>query len=84
MGGKVGAQKVQEDLVKQNRILERRIKALEMALKAERHGSLGYSDGRAKNSGKENVEDMPSEKSASPAPSTPSQLENGISFLTLD
>jgi hypothetical protein len=32
---------VQEDLLKQNRLLERRIKALEIALKAER-----YSNGK--------------------------------------
>jgi len=37
MGTKVGTQKVQDDLMRQNRILERRIKALEFALKAERY-----------------------------------------------
>jgi hypothetical protein len=39
MGTKVGTQKVQEDLLRQNRMLERRIKALEIALKAERYDS---------------------------------------------
>jgi hypothetical protein len=38
MGVKVGTEKVQEDLVRQNKILERRIRALEFALKAERWG----------------------------------------------
>ena len=37
MGTKVGTQKVQDDLMRQNRILERKIKALEIALKAERY-----------------------------------------------
>lgn len=37
MGTKVGTQKVQDDLMRQNRILERKIKALEFALKAERY-----------------------------------------------
>ena len=36
IGTKAGNQKVHEDLIRQNRILERRIKALEQALKAER------------------------------------------------
>jgi hypothetical protein len=36
MGTKVGTQKVQDDLLRQNKLLERRIKALEMALKSER------------------------------------------------
>ena len=39
MGTKVGTQKVQDDLMRQNRILERKIKALEFALKAERYES---------------------------------------------
>jgi hypothetical protein len=36
MGTKFGRQKIQDDLMKQNRLLERRIKVLELALKAER------------------------------------------------
>lgn len=41
MGTKVGTQKVQDDLLRQNKLLERRIKALEMALKSERSGQSG-------------------------------------------
>ena len=80
MGSKVGAQKVQEDLTKQNRMLERRIKALEMALKAERYTTGNRSNIRAKNSGKETLDESPREKSASPAPSMASEVENGSSL----
>jgi hypothetical protein len=41
MGTKVGTQKVQDDLLRQNKLLERRIKALEMALKSERSVKSG-------------------------------------------
>src|SRR5437762_13365779 len=78
METKVGTQKVQDDLMRQNRILERRIKALEFALKAERYQKkrktrLIY---RAKNSGKEITEEINDVK-GSPTPSTTSQgIEN--------
>jgi hypothetical protein len=37
MGTKIGTQKVQEQLMRQNKILERRILVLESALRAERY-----------------------------------------------
>ena len=79
MGTKVGTQKVQDDLMRQNRILERRIKALEFALKAERYlKNIPYNRliYRAKNSGKEITEEINDVK-GSPTPSTTSQgIEN--------
>lgn len=78
MGTKVGTQKVQDDLMRQNRILERRIKALEFALKAERFLHYGDNiDCRAKNSGKEVAEES-NDVQESPTPSSTSQaIENG-------
>ena len=58
MGTKIGTQKVQEDLMRQNKILERRIKILESALKAERYYEFRKAiDVSAKNSGKEVEQD---------------------------
>jgi len=81
MGSKVGTQKVQDDLMRQNRILERKIKALEFALKAERYRHIDRrgSDFRAKNSGKEVSKETPDEVGTSPTPSTTSQAIEGSS-----
>lgn len=82
-GAKVGTQKVQEDLMRQNRILERKIKALEFALKAERFDckSERMSDVRAKTTKKEAPEEAADEAGGSPAPSTNSQQVENCSML---
>ena len=81
MGTKVGTQKVQDDLMRQNRILERKIKALEFALKAERYNNTRESlIFRAKNSGQEikEIKEEVDDVKGSPTPSTTSQpIENG-------
>ena len=68
MGTDYGTQRVQDDLNRRNRILERRIKVLEFALRTERsltHTGCGI-DCRAKNSGQELPEEKEEKQELSP------------------
>jgi len=68
MGTDYGTQRVQDDLTRRNRILERRIKVLEFALKTERFGKhwINVIDRRAKNSGQELPEEKEEKEELSP------------------
>ena len=81
MGTKVGTQKAQDDLLRQNRMLERRIKALEMALKAERYAitQIVALSSRVKNAGEEVAEKFDERP---PTPSSTSPLDNGLHFYS--
>ena len=69
--------------MRQNRILERKIKVLEFALKAERfdYESERWSDVRAKTTKKETPEEAADEARGSPTPSTNSQQVENCSAL---